>query len=86
LTGFFATTVANARHTTKAPSFNPVGQEAYSSKTVYVFQWRLAITVAGNSASICTIPPGYNRNLTKIEVGLRVVDNRDGGKLEYFYK
>jgi hypothetical protein len=61
-----------------------VGQEAYSSKTVYVFQWRLAITEADNSASICTIPPGYNRTLTKIQVRFQVVDKVGPGKLDYF--
>jgi hypothetical protein len=60
-----------------------VGQETYSSKTKYVFQWRLAITVDDNSASICTINPGYNQNLTKIQLRFRVVDNGDGGKLDY---
>jgi len=41
---------------------------------MYVFQWRVAIP-DDNSASICTIPPGYNRNLTKLQAVFRVVDN-----------
>ena len=36
---------------------------------------------AGNSASICRIPPGYNRNLSELRTGFRVVDNARAANL-----
>jgi hypothetical protein len=49
-----------------------------------VLLWRQAITEADDSASISTIPPGYNRNLTEFQAWFRVVDNLGSGKLDYF--